>query len=338
MIDHMAVMRRQIEEMQEKALEGRSISKDLLAEVLVAVVESSDSSEERLCNNEVGAAEPGNASPDYEPPASPEYIPPQFDMETEVSQNPQTLSPSFKCSVCGFAVEGVIFELFEHLEEEHGMGDAEEELEKCCIAIGSKQDEVGTKDGDFDALKKSKEGLEAQVGTRVETENNQEDVRADTDMEERKADENEEEAGVNGQKDDDTKQKGDFNEEKQVDLKEEQVNAKKQEPDFKEQVVYQEEEKDIGPEKNKEEQDAAAKDDTIEENQEEDEDVDPAPSSSSSVASGVVTTIEELQVTSYLSMRSQLALLTSLERVRLQKYPIQTRNNEKFSQISMQSC
>merc|ERR1719397_842221 len=63
-------------------------------------------------------------------------------METEVSETPQ----SFKCSLCGFSVEGVIFELFEHLEEKHGMEDAEEEeLEKCCIPIGSKQDEVSAR-------------------------------------------------------------------------------------------------------------------------------------------------------------------------------------------------
>merc|ERR1719180_120703 len=134
-------MRRQIEEMQEKALEGRYIAEAMLAEVLAGVVESSNhlgSSEERLDNNGFG-----NASPDYEPPGSPEYIPPQDNMETEVSETPQ----NFKCSLCGFSVEGVIFELFEHLEEQHGMQDAEEEeLEKCCIPIASKQDEVDAKE------------------------------------------------------------------------------------------------------------------------------------------------------------------------------------------------
>jgi len=311
-IDHMAVMRRQIEEMQERALEGRSISKDLLAEVLAAVVESSSRDEERVDNRELGAAEPGNASPDYEPPGSPEYIPPQDDMETEVSETPQ----SFKCSLCGFTVsqahaggEEVIYQLYMHLEEEHGMDDAEEEeLGKCCIPIGSKEDEVGAKESSVDASKKSEEGLEPQLENGVETENKKVDGGVDVDKEmdtnkevmigkeERKAGENEEEAEVNRQEVDDAliKQKGDI-EEKQVELKEEQVDLKKPELNFKEQVVDQEQEKDISLEENKEEQDVGAKDDTIGESQEEDEDVDPAPSSSTSVASGVVTTMEELQ-------------------------------------------
>jgi len=309
-IDHMAVMRRQIEEMQERALESGSISKDLLAEVLAAVVEISSRDEERLDNNELGAAEPGNASPDYEPPGSPEYIPPQDDMETEVSETPL----SFKCSLCGFTVsqahaggEEVIFQLYMHLEEEHGMDDAEEEeLGKCCIPIDSKEDEVGAKESSADASKKSEEGLEAQLETGVETASKKVDGGADVDKEmdtdkevmigkeERKAGENEQDAEVNRQEVDDalTKKKGDI-EEKQVELKEEQVDLKKPELNFKEQVVDQEQ--DISLEENKEEQDVGAKDDTIGESQEEDEDVDPAPSSSSSVASGVVTTMEELQ-------------------------------------------
>jgi len=312
-IDHMAVMRRQIEEMQERALEGRSISKDLLAEVLAAVVESSSRDEERVDNRELGAAEPGNASPDYEPPGSPEYIPPQDDMETEVSETPQ----SFKCSLCGFTVsqahaggEEVIYQLYMHLEEEHGMDDAEEEeLEKCCIPIGSKEDEVGAKESSADASKKCEEGLEAQLENGVETSSKkvvggaEMDKEMDTDKEkmigneERKAGENEQEAEVNGQEVDNaavTKQKGDI-EEQQVDLKEEQVDLKKLEFNIKEQVVDQEQEKDISLEESKEEQDASAKYDTIGESQEEDKDVDRAPSSSTSVASGVVTTMEELQ-------------------------------------------
>merc|ERR1719341_2837428 len=98
----------------------------MLDEVLACVVESSNHlgrSDERLDNYGFGAEEPGNASPAYEPPGSPEYVPPQDNMESEVSETPQ----SFKCSICGFSLEGVIFELFEHLEEQHGMEGAEEE-------------------------------------------------------------------------------------------------------------------------------------------------------------------------------------------------------------------
>ena len=85
-----------------------------------------------------------------------------------------------------------------------------------------------------------------------------------------------------------------------------------------------EEEKSL--EENAEEQDVVAKDDTIGEDQMEDKDVgddqdeqdgEHAPSSSSSVsssvASGVVTTIEELQVTSSPIMRSKLALLRPIQ-------------------------
>ena len=308
MIDHMAVMRRQIEEMQEKALEGRSIAEAMLAEVLADVVESSNHlgrSEERLDNKGFGAEESGNASPAYEPPASPEYIPPQDNMETEVAETPQ----SFKCSICGFSVEGVIFELFEHLEEQHGMEDAEEEeLEKCCIPIGSKQDEVSAKESSIAASQKSEEGVEAQLETGGETENKEVDGGAEMDKEtgtdkeevigkeERKTSEDETEAAVNGDKD--TEQKVDDSEKQEVD---------------------QQEEKSL--EENKEEQGGAAKDDTIGEDQMENHDVEdveddhdeqdgePAPSSSSSVsssvASGIVSTIEELQVTSSLNMRSK---------------------------------
>jgi len=294
-IDHMAVMRRQIEEMQEKALEGRSIAEAMLAEVLAGVVESPNQlgrSEERLVNNAHGAEEPGNASPAYEPPGSPEYIPPQDNMETEVSETPQ----SFKCSLCGFSVEGVIFELFEHLEEKHGMEDAEEEeLEKCCIPIGSKQDEVSAKENSMADSKKPDEGVEEQLEIGGETENKNVDDGAEMDnesgtdeevvgKEERKAGEDEQEAAVNGEKVDDSEQKVDDSEKQEVD---------------------QQEEKGVGLEENKEEQDVVAKDDTVGEDHMDDEDVEdeqdgePAHSSSSSmsssVASGVVSTIEELQ-------------------------------------------
>ena len=313
MIDHMAVMRRQIEEMQEKALEGRSIAEAMLAEVLAGVVESPNQlgrSEERLVNNAHGAEEPGNASPAYEPPGSPEYIPPQDNMETEVSETPQ----SFKCSLCGFSVEGVIFELFEHLEEKHGMEDAEEEeLEKCCIPIGSKQDEVSAKENSMADSKKPDEGVEEQLEIGGETENKNVDDGAEMDnesgtdkevvgKEERKAGEDEQEAAVNGEKVDDSEQKVDDSEKQEVD---------------------QQEEKGVGLEENKEEQDVVAKDDTVGEDHMDDEDVEdeqdgePAHSSSSSmsssVASGVVSTIEELQVTSFLNIRSELAASKHLE-------------------------
>ena len=310
MIDHMAVMRRQIEEMQEKALEGRSIAEAMLAEVLAGVVESSNHlgrSEDRLDNNGFGAEEPGNASPAYEPPGSPEYVPPQDNMETEVSETPQ----SFKCSICGFSLEGVIFELFEHLEEQHGMeGAEEEELEKCCIPIGSKQDDVSSEESGIAASKMLEEGVEAQLETGVDSENKGVDGGAEmdketgtdkeemVDQEEKRAGEDEQVAAANGEKVDDTEQKVD---------------------DSKKQEVDQQEEKSL--EENTEEQDVVAKDDTIGEDQMEDKDVgddqdeqdgEHAPSSSSSVsssvASGVVTTIEELQVTSSLNMRSKLAL------------------------------
>merc|ERR1712181_113119 len=88
------------------------------------------------------------------------------------------------------------------------------------------------------------------------------------------------------------------NPEKQVvDQEEEKVD------DSEKLVVNQEEEKGIDLEENKEEQDVVAKDDTIGEDQmdnEDEQDGEPAPSTSlssesSSVASGVVTTIEELK-------------------------------------------
>jgi len=283
-------MRRQIEEMQEKALEGRSIAEAMLVEVLAGVVESSSRSEEMLNHNTFGAEEPGNASPAYEPPASPEYIPPQDNMETEVSETPRC----FKCSICGLSVEGVIFELFEHLEEKHGMEDAEEEeLEKCCIPIGSKQDEVSAQESSFAVSKKPEEGVEEQLETGGETENKEVDDGAEMDnetgadkeevidKEERKAGEDEPEPAVNGEKIDDAEQKVDDSEKQEVD---------------------QLEEKGVGLEENKEEQDVVAKDVTVGGDQMDNEDEDdgePAPSSSSSmsssVASGVVTTIEELQ-------------------------------------------
>ena len=147
MIDHMAVMRRQIEEMQEKAMEGRSIAEAMLADVVASVVEESEGGEVFTSSNSGFGA----ASPDYEPPGSPEYIPPQNDMETEVAETSQ----EFKCRICGFISEGVIFQLYEHLEEKHGMEGAEEaELEKCCVKVGAEEEE------DSAVSKKSEGGLE----------------------------------------------------------------------------------------------------------------------------------------------------------------------------------
>ena len=50
-------------------------------------------------------------------------------------------SQKYKCILCGFISEGVMYELFEHLEEQHGMEDAEEaELERCCVKAGEEED------------------------------------------------------------------------------------------------------------------------------------------------------------------------------------------------------
>ena len=50
-------------------------------------------------------------------------------------------SQKYKCILCGFISEGVMYELYEHLEEQHGMEDAEEaELEKCCVKPGEEED------------------------------------------------------------------------------------------------------------------------------------------------------------------------------------------------------
>jgi len=174
-IDHMAVMRRQIEEMQEKALEGRFIAEDILGKVLADVVAGVEEGAEGFASSnnfarctEVDNSGFGAASPDYEAPGSPEYIPPQNDMGTEVAETAQR----FKCSICGFISEGVIYHLFEHLEEEHGMEDEEEELEKCCIPIrNEQQEEVGPEEEGSAAAKKAGEGPEAQSDTCGETEN-----------------------------------------------------------------------------------------------------------------------------------------------------------------------
>ena len=108
-----------------------------------------------------------NSSPDYEAPGSPENIPPQNDMETEDAETAQR----FKCSICGFISEGIIYQLFEHLEEEHGMEDEEEELEKYCIPIRNEQEEVGPEKEGSAVSKNAGEGPEAQSGTCEETEN-----------------------------------------------------------------------------------------------------------------------------------------------------------------------
>ena len=57
--------------------------------------------------------------------------------ETEVVETSQ----KYKCILCGFISEGVMYELYEHLEEQHGMENAEEaELEKCCVKVGEEED------------------------------------------------------------------------------------------------------------------------------------------------------------------------------------------------------
>ena len=113
-IDHMAVMRRQIEEMQEKALEGRFIAEDILGKVLADVVAGVEEGAEGFASSNnfarctvVDNSGFGAASPDYEAPGSPEYIPPQNDMGTEVAETAQR----FKCSICGFISEGIIYQL-----------------------------------------------------------------------------------------------------------------------------------------------------------------------------------------------------------------------------------
>lgn len=264
MIDHMAVMRRQIEEMQEKALESRSIAEAVLTDVVATVVKESEGGE-GITSSTSGF---GAASPDYEPPGSPEYIPPQNDMETEVAETPQR----YKCSLCGFISEGVVFHLYEHLEKEHGMEDAEEEeLEKCCVLICSEQQgEVGAEEEDSAVSKKSEEGLEARSETCVETENKEVAggaMMANVEVNDEKVDLEEQVFDQKGKVADLSEQKADFVEQK-ADLKED------------EDVIA----------KAKRERDNT-------ENQEESEDKqegDLTPSSPS-VASGVVSTIVELQ-------------------------------------------
>ena len=171
MIDHMAEMRRKIEEMQERARECHSIAEGMLEEILIRVAEAGEEKNECVTRGELtqprrdGAAERGNASPDYEPPGSPEYIPPQDDMETEVSQS----HVRFKCGLCSFVVEGK-FDLFMHIEEEHDMEGAEEDqLEKYCI-----EDDCKEQDGNVPAKEKSELDPEAQKETGVKTGNMQE--------------------------------------------------------------------------------------------------------------------------------------------------------------------
>merc|ERR1712222_313471 len=105
------------------------------------------------------------------------------------------------------------------------MEDAEEEeLEKCCIPIGSKQDEVSAQESSFAVSKKPEEGVEEQLETGGETENKEVDDGAEMDnetgadkeevidKEERKAGEDEPEPAVNGEKIDDAEQKVDDSE------------------------------------------------------------------------------------------------------------------------------
>lgn len=259
MIDHMAVMRRQIEEMQEKAMEGRSIAEAMLADVVASVVEESEGGEVFTSSNSGFGA----ASPDYEPPGSPEYIPPQNDMETEVAETSQ----EFKCRICGFISEGVIFQLYEHLEEKHGMEGAEEaELEKCCVKVGAEEEE------DSAVSKKSEEGLEPRSESCIETENKE--VAGGAKM-------------ANKEKVDLKEQVFD-QKEKVADLSEEKIDLEEQEVDLNEQALDHEEKGD-GLDETKEVEGVIAKDEgdhTI--NQEEAEDNkegDPA-SSPSSVVSG----------------------------------------------------
>merc|ERR1719500_797911 len=179
-----------------------------------------------------------------------EYIPPQNDMETEVAETSQ----EFKCRICGFISEGVIFQLYEHLEEKHGMEGAEEaELEKCCVKVGAEEEE------DSAVSKKSEEGLEPRSESCIETENKE--VAGGAKMAQK---------------------------EKVADLSEEKIDLEEQEVDLNEQALYQEEKGD-GLDETKEVEGVIAKgegDHAI--NQEEAEDNkegDPA-SSPSSVVSG----------------------------------------------------
>ena len=285
MIDHMAVMRRQIEEMQQKALEGRSIAEAMLAEVLAAVVEESEQAEcfassSNLARSPVvdNSAGNGSSSPDYDPPGSPEYIPPENDMETEVADTAQR----YNCRLCGYISEGVIYQLYEHLEEEHGMEDAEEEeLEKLCNLISSEQHDVGAEERENAVSNKLEEGLGAQQETCVEIENKEVD----------------EGAKIANEHVDLQEQAGD-QKEKVADLSEEGI-------EIKEKVNCLDEAKGDEEAIAKGERDDAENQEELENKQE----GDPTLPSSSSVVSGTVSTIDELEVTFFHVMRSYKGLL-----------------------------
>ena len=130
-MDYMAEMRRKIEEMQERAADSRGCAEAVVEYLLDTVVRSAGFMEE----GEV-------ASPEYQPPYSPEYTPPT--MEVEVAQD-----GSWACAICKKAFGTLIFEVFDHLEEEHGMNcDNEEELRKCCLSPGRHQDEKVSEERD----------------------------------------------------------------------------------------------------------------------------------------------------------------------------------------------
>ena len=74
-------------------------------------------------------------------PATRNSTGPQNDLETEVDFWDQYKYQTYKCILCGFISEGFIYELYEHLEEQHGMERAGvAELEKCCIEVGEEED------------------------------------------------------------------------------------------------------------------------------------------------------------------------------------------------------
>jgi hypothetical protein len=114
----MADMRRKIELLQELAADSRPCAAAILELLVSAAVEQSQAG--------------GGASPAYSPPASPEYCPPAGDLP----------GGAFSCGCCGRLFHYEVeqdgrYEVWEHLETEHGMEDAEEEeLNKLCRAAG----------------------------------------------------------------------------------------------------------------------------------------------------------------------------------------------------------
>lgn len=136
MIDYMAEIREKIAALQELAENSRSCATaiiDLLLDDVVKICNPAqdDSVDEflgRMQDAVVSQADQAATSPEYEPPGSPEYIPPQPEEDKEGGAG-------FQCKICSAKYSGM-FDVFEHLEEEHKMdGDNEEELEANCIAV-----------------------------------------------------------------------------------------------------------------------------------------------------------------------------------------------------------